>query len=312
MNISKELKVGIVVIVSLGLFYYGFNYLKGANVFKSGTAYFAEYPNVNGLAPDDPIFIQGYRIGKVNGTYFNINSGKILVELLILNKEIVIPENSEAIIASSGLLGGKQINLKLGNSSTLLEEGDTISSGTEGDLIDSFTSSLEPFEKSAMEAVTSVDSVMKLVQAVLNKKNRKAIDESLANLSTTLSSLNSASAGLDELVSSEKKRLSLIISNLGTMSANLSAFSDTLNDLEIKQTIDEANLALSNANSILTKINEGEGTMGQLVNNDSLYMNLESASKNLDKLMVDFQENPKRYVHFSLFGKKDKKEEDGK
>ena len=309
MSISKELRIGIVVIISLGLFYYGFNYLKGSNIFKTGSFYYAEYLNVNGLSVDDPIFTKGFRVGKVSSTKLNMETGKILVQLQITNEEIKIPSNSEAIIASSGLLGGKEINLKLGDSQEYLEINDTLSSGTEGDLIDSFTSSLEPFEKSAMDAVTSIDSVMKLVQSVLNQKNRNALDHGLADLSITLSNLNSASAGLDNLIATEKGRLSNIITNLNTMSKNLSAFSDTLTDMEIKQTIAEANLALSNANGILTKINEGEGTMGQLVNNDTLYMNLESASKNLDKLMIDFQENPKRYVHFSLFGKKEKEPE---
>lgn len=309
MSISKELRVGIVVIISLGLFYYGFNYLKGSNIFKTGSFYYAEYPNVNGLSVDDPVFTKGFRVGKVSSTKLNMETGKILVQLQITNEEIKIPSNSEAIIASSGLLGGKEINLKLGDSQEYLEINDTLSSDTEGDLIDSFTSSLEPFEKSAMNAVTSIDSVMKLVQSVLNQKNRDALDHGLTDLSITLSNLNSASAGLDNLIATEKGKLSNIITNLNTMSKNLSAFSDTLTNMEIKQTIDEANLALSNANKILTKINEGEGTMGQLVNNDTLYMNLESVSKNLDKLMIDFQEHPKRYVHFSLFGKKEKEPE---
>lgn len=309
MSISKELRVGIVVIISLGLFYYGFNYLKGSNIFKTGSFYYAEYPNVNGLSVDDPIFTKGFRVGKVSSTKLNMETGKILVQLQITNEEIKIPSNSEAIIASSGLLGGKEINLKLGDSQEYLEINDTLSSDTEGDLIDSFTSSLEPFEKSAMDAVTSIDSVMKLVQSVLNQKNRDALDHGLTDLSITLNNLNSASAGLDNLIATEKGKLSNIITNLNTMSKNLSAFSDTLTNMEIKQTIDEANLALSNANKILTKINEGEGTMGQLVNNDTLYMNLESVSKNLDKLMIDFQEHPKRYVHFSLFGKKEKEPE---
>ena len=262
MSISKELRVGIVVIISLGLFYYGFNYLKGSNIFKTGSFYYAEYPNVNGLSVDDPVFTKGFRVGKVSSTKLNMETGKILVQLQITNEEIKIPSNSEAIIASSGLLGGKEINLKLGDSQEYLEINDTLSSDTEGDLIDSFTSSLEPFEKSAMDAVTSIDSVMKLVQSVLNQKNRDALDHGLTDLSITLSNLNSASAGLDNLIATEKGKLSNIITNLNTMSKNLSAFSDTLTNMEIKQTIDEANLALSNANKILTKINDEKELWG--------------------------------------------------
>ncbi|MBD80860.1 MAG: hypothetical protein CL840_18230 [Crocinitomicaceae bacterium] len=306
MKISKEIRIGIVVVISLSLFYYGYNYIKGNDLFKSGTFIYAKYTNINGLSQDDPILTQGYRIGKVSNMHFDMATGKILVELLIVNDQIRIPVNSEAVIASSGLLGGKEINLKLGDANVYLEPNDTIGSGTEGDLLSSLSSSLEPFEKSAMNAVNSVDSVMKLLQSVLSQKNRDAIDKGLVDLSATLRNLNSASSGLDELINSEKARISIIVTNLNEMSKNLSAFSDTLTDLEIKQTIEEANSALSKANAILTRIDNGEGSIGQLINNDTLYQNLESASKNLDKLLIDLEENPKRYVHFSVFGKKDK------
>ncbi|MGB0391034.1 MAG: MlaD family protein [Salibacteraceae bacterium] len=306
MEISREVKVGLTVVVSLLLFYFGYNYLKGSKVFKSGYFVHAQYSNINGLGVDDPILVQGFNIGKVNSTSFNSTTGKILVELHILNEDLSIPNNSTAVIVSSSLLGGKEIHINMGKSEVFLEDGDTIKSDTEGDLLSSLSSSLEPFEKSAMDAVNSIDSVMKLLQGVLNEKNRQAIDQGLTDLSGTLNNLNGASADLESLIATEKSRLSGIITNLDKMSSNLSSFSDTLGGLEIKKTINEANAALLSANAILEKVENGEGSIGQLVNNDTLYLNLENASKNLDKLLIDIEENPSRYIHFSVFGGREK------
>jgi phospholipid/cholesterol/gamma-HCH transport system substrate-binding protein len=152
---------------------------------------------------------------------------------------------------------------------------------------------------------------MKLLQLVLDDTNRQAIDQGLQDLSSTMNNINNASEDLEQLIAQEKTRLSAIITNLNQMSINLNQFSDSLSDLELKKTMAEANKALTSVNEILKKINSGEGTMGQLVNNDTLYNNLESASKSLDKLLIDLEANPKRYVHFSVFGRKDKSESQG-
>jgi phospholipid/cholesterol/gamma-HCH transport system substrate-binding protein len=301
--------VGLVVVVSLALFYYGYNYLKGSKLFKSGYYIYAQYSNINGLGLDDPVMIRGFRVGKVSNTKLASQSGQILVEFHILDDELEIPNNSQAVIISSGLLGGKEINIEFGDSPNYMQPGDTITSGMEGDFLSSLSSSLEPFEQSAMDAVTSIDSVMILLQDVLDAKNRKAIDEGLEDLSETFQKLNNTSSELEEFITKEKTRLSIIITNLEQMSKNLNQFSDTLSDLELKKTMNEANVALAKVNTILSKIDSGEGSLGQLVNNDTLYQNLEDASKSLDKLLLDIEENPKRYVHFSVFGRKDKSKE---
>jgi phospholipid/cholesterol/gamma-HCH transport system substrate-binding protein len=157
LKISKEVKVGAVVVTALALFYYGYNFLKGSKLFKSGYYVHAEYSNINGLSIDDPVMVKGFRVGKVSATAYDSKSGKILVELNIHDDDLQIPKNTQAVIISSGLLGGKEINLELGNSADYIKPGGSINSGMEGDFLSSLSSSLEPFEKSAMNAVESID-----------------------------------------------------------------------------------------------------------------------------------------------------------
>lgn len=305
---KKEIFIALLVLTSIVLFYFGFGYLKGSNLFAAGRTYYAIYGNVAGINNDDPVSVNGFRIGKIRSSTLIPDEDVVILELEISHAGLNIPEDSKAIIANTGLLGGKEIDLEMGFSSVYLEAGDTISSGTEEDIFSSLSSSLEPFEKKALEAVVSIDSVMKLVQLVLNEKNRTNLEKSMSAVAVTMGNLNAVSVDLNELITSESGKIKLIIDNLNKVSKDLSQISDSLKDIKFNETINRVNASLDNANSILGKINSGEGTMGKLVNNDSLYLYLESASKDLDLLLIDFKENPKRYVQFSVFGRKDKSE----
>tara|TARA_B100000795_G_scaffold53774_1_gene35205 strand:- start:5229 stop:6161 length:933 start_codon:yes stop_codon:yes gene_type:complete len=305
---KKEIFIALLVLTSIVLFYFGFGYLKGSNLFAAGRTYYAIYGNVAGINNDDPVSVNGFRIGKIRSSTLIPDEDVVILELEISHAGLNIPEDSKAIIANTGLLGGKEIDLEMGFSSVYLEAGDTISSGTEEDIFSSLSSSLEPFEKKALEAVVSIDSVMKLVQLVLNEKNRTNLEKSMSAVAVTMGNLNAVSVDLNELITSESGKIKLIIDNLNKVSKDFSQISDSLKDIKFNETINRVNASLDNANSILGKINSGEGTMGKLVNNDSLYLYLESASKDLDLLLIDFKENPKRYVQFSVFGRKDKSE----
>ncbi len=305
---KKEIFIALLVLTSIVLFYFGFGYLKGSNLFASGRTYYAIYGNVAGINNDDPVSVNGFRIGKIRSSTLIPDEDVVILELEISHAGLNIPEDSKAIIANTGLLGGKEIDLEMGFSSVYLEAGDTISSGTEEDIFSSLSSSLEPFEKKALEAVVSIDSVMKLVQLVLNEKNRTNLEKSMSAVAVTMGNLNAVSVDLNELITSESGKIKLIIDNLNKVSKDFSKISDSLKDIKFNETINRVNASLDNANSVLGKINSGEGTMGKLVNNDSLYLYLESASKDLDLLLIDFKENPKRYVQFSVFGRKDKSE----
>ena len=301
MKRSKEISIALVVLVSLSLLYFGYFFIKGSKLFQTGRTYYAIYNNVAGLSVDDPVTISGYRVGKVREATLLAEDGGILLELEISNSELEIPDDSKAVLINTGLLGGKEVDIQLGSSKVMMTIGDTIISGTEEDLISSLSSSLEPFEKKALAAVGSIDSVMKLIQLVLDDQNRGQIKLGLVKMNNTLDHLDSASASLENLIKSEQGKIKSIISNLNEVSENFNQFSDSLKDLRLKESLAKANSALDNASSIMAKIDRGEGTMGQLINNDTLYQNLEEASKALDVLLKDMEANPKRYVHFSIF-----------
>lgn len=308
MKIRKEIPIALLVLISIGMLYFGFGYLKGNNVFNQGRVYYAVYNNIAGISIDDPVSVNGYRIGKIRELYLLPIQDKVVIEVEIIHNEVQIPEDSRAVIVNTGLLGGKEIDIELGKSVVMIEEEDTIPSGTEQDIFSSLSSSLEPFEKKALEAVVSIDSVMKLVQLVLNEKNRTNLDKSMQNLAVTMQNLNASSNDVKGLIAAEKARIGDVMKNLKTVSANLKVFSDSLKDVDIKQTLVKVDSALYNANLMIANMNAGKGTAGQLLTNDSLYQYLESASKDLDLLLIDMKENPRRYVHFSLFGRKDKSE----
>lgn len=303
---KKEILIAVLVIVSIALFYYGYGFLKGSNLFAEGKTYYAVYTNVSGINNDDPVSVNGFRIGKIRSSTLIPGERRVVLELEVSYSGLDIPKDSRAIIANTGLLGGKEIDIEIGKSGQVLEEGDTITSGTEEDIFSSLSSSLEPFEKKALEAVVSIDSVMQLMQTVLNQKNRENLETSMEHVAQTMKNLNASSSDLKGLLASESSKIKTVIDNLNKVSKDFSQISDSLKDVKFNETVQRVNASLDNANAILKKINSGEGTVGKLVNNDSLYMYLQSASKDLDLLLIDLKENPKRYVHFSLFGRKDK------
>ena len=219
---KKEIFIALLVLTSIVLFYFGFGYLKGSNLFAAGRTYYAIYGNVAGINNDDPVSVNGFRIGKIRSSTLIPDEDVVILELEISHAGLNIPEDSKAIIANTGLLGGKEIDLEMGFSSVYLEAGDTISSGTEEDIFSSLSSSLEPFEKKALEAVVSIDSVMKLVQLVLNEKNRTNLEKSMSAVAVTMGNLNAVSVDLNELITSESGKIKLIIDNLNKVSKDFS------------------------------------------------------------------------------------------
>lgn len=303
MKISKEFKVGVIAVLSIALLVWGYNFLKGTNLFfKSKTAY-TIYPSVAGLAKSSPILINGYQVGIVEDIYFHPNkTGNIVVKLVITDEGFLIPNNSIANLVSMDFLGTKAITLKPGNSGAELQDGDTLSANLETSMLDDVSEQILPIKEKAENLITSMDSAMfqlrdvvKDVDDVLNAKNKRKFSEILTNLNATVISYNEVATSLKSNLNAMKPTMK-----------NLQAFSDSLKALEMQETLAKAQTTFDNLSQIMEKINSGEGTMGQLMNNDSLYVNLEAVSKDLDMLLIDFRERPKRYVHFSLFGRKEK------
>lgn len=317
MKISKEAKVGIVVTSGILMFLIGFNFLKGKNLFSHTRKIYAVYMNIDGLVESSPVLVNGFRVGQIDDIcLYSEKSEAILVTILINNKDIKIPRNSIAQIISSDLLGSKAVQLLLGDGNDYVQNGDTISSGIEDDLKKSVDKRIAPLQKKAEGLISSIDSVMIVVQGILSKDVKNNLSLSFEGIKNAISSFEQTSLRLDTLIVTEKHKLTNIFSKVESISSNLannndkltniinnfSSISDSLAKANLKSTIDNANVAMGQASSIMTKINKGQGSIGMLINNDTLYRNLKSASINLDKLFVDIKEHPQKYVHFSIMG----------
>jgi len=314
-KVAKEVKVGVVVIAAVAFFIWGYSFLKGKELFEKTYTYYAVYSRVDGLAISAPVLVNGIKVGTVSDIHFiNDTNTNIIVELKI-DKSFLIHDSTVAEIFSADLMGSRAIHLLQGSSKKYYRPNDTLLSAIEADLKTQVSAQVLPLKKKAEDLIKSIDSVMTVVQSIFDKQTRYNLARSFESIRVTVENLERTSISLDTLVQSEKYALTRIIANVESITENfrnnnelitnvmknLSAFSDSLQQANVKQTIINANKALQDATAILEKINRGEGSLGMLIHNEQLYTNLESSSKNLDLLLRDLRENPKRYVHFSLF-----------
>ena len=242
----------------------------------------------------------------------------MIVATLNINGDYQIPTNSIARLESTDLLGSKAIIMELGNSKVFAQEGDTLNANVEKNLMEA----VQPVQKKAELIIDKMDSILTSVNAIMNPQFQENVNKSFSSIASTLSSLEATSKKVDNLVGSEGSRVSAIMANIESISNNLKNNNAKINGIldnlhnvtdqvaaaNFKQTLDNANQAIAELQGVVKKVNSGEGSLGLLVNDRQMYDNLNNASKNLDNLMIDLKENPKRYVHFSIFGggKKDK------
>jgi len=328
-KISKEVRTGIVVTLSIAIFIYGLNILKGRNLFSRSYTIYAVYHSIEGLSVTNPVVVNGFKVGQVKDINLKPDhSGAIIVEMVITEKDLQIPKGSRAKIISQDLLGTKAVSLMSNDSLSVrakiagkyLADKDTLFGDVEEGIKEGVTRTLAPLQIKAKELLSSIDSVMLIVEVILNKDARTNLSKSFEHIKIAISSLEKTALRLDTLVVSEKFRLHSIFVNidhitavlsensdkLGNILKNLNSVTDSLAKANIKSAVNNANSALAHASSVLDKINRGEGSMGLLVNDKRLYNHLDSASADLDRLFIDLQAHPARYVHISMFGKKEK------
>jgi phospholipid/cholesterol/gamma-HCH transport system substrate-binding protein len=307
--------IAISFIAALVMFIWGFNFLKGNDVFVKERVFYATYQNVSGLVPSNPVIINGMRVGQVTRLFFHPDMSGKIVAVLSLRSNFPVPENSIARIFSSDLMGSKAIELQLGNSPMNALSGDTLQSSIEASLMDAVNAQVAPIKAKAEALISSLDSLVVVVQAILNEDSKKNLIQSLQNISLTFKNLENTTANIDTLVSGERKRIASILRNaelitrnfeknsdeLNRIMQNAATFSDSLAAADIAGTIRNADKALNELTQILDKLNKGEGTAGMLLKNDTLYFELEKSAAELNKLLEDVRLNPKRYVKFSLF-----------
>ena len=315
---KAEFKIGIVGIFSIFLLIWGISFLKGKNIFLKTNEYFSIYKNIDGLETSAPVRINGLTVGNVSNIYFHPNlTGDIIVQFT-LNNDIRFPKNTVAKIYNSDIMGTKAVQLIYGNSNLYASHGDTLFSEIENGLKDEVNKQVLPLKNKAEELISSIDSVMTVITTVLDKDARESLSSSLRSLNRTFSTMELAMVKLDSVIYKNDIRVSTIIQNVESITSNLhnnndmiastiknfESISDSLAKSNFKSTINNLDKSLGEFDKILQKIENGEGSIGLLLNDKEMYNNLTSASKNLDLLIEDMKKYPKRYVTFSLLGGK--------
>jgi len=304
MKFRKEVKIGFIVTAALALLFWGVNFLKGRNIFTTSTQYYAVFSNIGGLQKSSIVTANGYTLGTVTDIQFhrgNINS--IVVEISI-ERKFKLPSNSVIEIYSTDFMGSKAINLNLGNSQVFAGESDTLASRFDGDLNTLVSKKLMPLKDKAERLIVSTDSVMNIINNTFTLQTQRDIQMTIASLRDVIVSQKEKIAKILENFESISVNLENSNKSFTNITNNLSSITDSLQAANLKQVIDRTNIAITQTNELLIKLNKGEGTIGQLVNNDSLYFALEKTIQDMDTLINDLRSNPKRYVHFSVFGKK--------
>jgi phospholipid/cholesterol/gamma-HCH transport system substrate-binding protein len=315
-RITKEFRIGAIFVVAAAVLIWGLMYLKGMELFKHRMIVYAVYDRVNGLGPDNNVTISGMNVGQVKALYFsNKQRGKIVAELSISVK-YPIPVNSVARINNSeNLIGGKYIEIVLGDSKKIAKDQDTLQSFIEASIGEELNQQLIPLKNKTERLLGSIDTVATMIQQVLNKDTRDNLIASIEHIKDVLKNLSHTTYYLDTLVGSQRNHLASIIVNVESISQNLknnnqkinniltnfSELSDSLAKAKIPGTIAQVNKAITDIDIAVDKINNGKGTLGLLLNDDKLYKEVEKAASDLNILLEDIKANPKRYVKVSVF-----------
>jgi len=306
LKLSREIKTGIIVVGGILLFILGFSYLKSTNLFDDNKTFFAVYDNVGGLQPGTPVTINGFNVGTVNGIKFKDKSGRLLVTFSV-NKDFEFTRNSSAELYDTGIIGGKAIRVNpMFDGSPIAKTGDTLATKTRPGLTDLVQQKLAPLQLKVEDAFTNADSLLVNVNQILDDDAKKDLQGTLKGLNSTMRSLNESALVLNRILNKNENRLDSSLTNFKILTSNFAKLSDSLNNAGLGRTLASLESTVAKLDQVLRKIENGDGTLGKLVENEELYNNLANASRELDLLLQDFRLNPKRYVNVSVFGKKQK------
>jgi phospholipid/cholesterol/gamma-HCH transport system substrate-binding protein len=312
MKFRTEAKIGIIVLSTIAVVIWGINFLKGRNVLKRSDVYYALYDDVAGLKMSGAVILSGFKVGIINTIEFQEGHLDKVVVAFIINGPYEIPRNSIAQIYNSDIMGNKVLRIIPSNEKEHYHYGDTLPTSIDSDMITKLQDQIGPLVNSTNHAVLEIDTLVTSINQVLDPATQKKLQSALVNLESTTASLSrqlSPGGKLDRTFSSLQAFTAMLDNNkdkLGSAFANLENITDSIATANLNQTISNINATFLQSQILLGKINNGEGSIGLLATNDSLYNNLVSASANLSQLLDDMNKHPKRYVHFSVFGKKDK------
>lgn len=307
-KVPKELRVGLLTLFCAVALYKGISFLKGSDFVKTTKAYILTFDRVDGLQEGNAVMLNGASVGIVKTIRLRYETDNRVEVGIEVQRGVKVDKEAIGSMMSSSLLGGKLIELKLGKSSQLLEDGDTLKSSVEVDLTEQIKAETRPLLGIAEKSIKEVNETMQRLRLTLD------------NVDKTLNSFATTSASVNDMLHDNKSNFKATSDNivkltrdfskteleLRSLLVKMNKLGDTLNNAQLGKTIAQASAATDNLNKMLTGINQGKGTMGKLIKNDSLYKNLNATAASLDALLKDMKANPKRYVHFSVFGSKAK------
>ena len=314
MKIRREAKLALTALAAVFILIWGINFLKGSSLFESKSTFYGVYDSVEGLKVSSGVIYRGYQVGQVISIQFTGERfDRVLVKFSV-DKGLELPSNTLAMIQSADLMGSKVVALVPGDSHVTAVSGDTLRSQVERGLMEQVSQQMLPLKQKAERLLGSLDSVMLIVQGLFNEETKKNLSNSFGSIDRTLRNLEGASGNLDTLIQGESARISSILQDVNSITGNLrnnneeisnilgnvSAISDSLRQASLHQTLMSLDYILATTDSIMNKINRGEGTIGALLNDNDLYYNLNQVSENLNRLLVEFRYNPKRFINLSL------------
>ena len=287
---------------------FSYNYLKGINLFEKTRTFKIVYTKVDGLSPSNPVTLNGYKIGKVQKINFNSNDPKELIVDIVIENDVKFSKTSEAELYETGLIGGKAIAIIPDyDNNVIAKSGDYLIGVVKPGLTD-LVNQIMPQIQLQLEAVMKkAEIVLSNVNSLFDEKTKESLKSSIDEFGSLTNSLSETSANINDFIKDNSPNLTTTINNLNETSLKIKDISSSMSEVDLNLILTNLDSTISNLNKITHKLNQGEGTIGKLLYDDVLFKNLDDATKNLEELIEDIKLNPKRYVHFSIFGKKSDK-----
>jgi phospholipid/cholesterol/gamma-HCH transport system substrate-binding protein len=306
LKLTRELKTGILAIITIVLFIWGYSFLKGKDLLDKYRTFYVQYDNVEGLSPSASVTINGLIVGKVTKITLNKETGKLMVQLQ-LKTDFPISKSSVAVIYKPGFIDGKQIAIhpNLADKSECAE-GQILTGTSELDLTEALKQQLVPLQAKFEKVMLNADNLLTGINNVLDNQGQQDLKKSLAELSQTMEQFHKASSSINTILDDNKGQINGVVTNLNKVSTDFSKISDSLNKADLGKTAKNLQKTLESLDKMMADIQSGKGSMGKLVKDEALYNNLEKTSKELELLLEDVRLHPTRYVNVSVFGKKNK------
>ncbi|MDC0408707.1 MlaD family protein [Flavobacteriaceae bacterium] len=310
MRYSREIKTGVFAVVSILLFILGYQYMKNSKLFQVSREFYVVYDNVVGLEAGAPVTINGMRVGKVQNLALANKAGDGVLVTFLLENDFEFPKSSVIKIYASGIIGGNNLAILPADGDPIMAQaGDTLRGELESGMIDGLIEKFSPIEKSLLSTLTKVDSVLSDIDQVLDARSKQHLRQSMKSLSVAMDQLSQTATGLNVLVDRNQNELDAAFKSILKTSTNLETITDSIAAVNTAQMLKDLSGSISALNQITNSMAQGEGSLGALIQDDGLYQDLRTLTEDAQNLLKDIKSKPKRYVHFSLFGRKDDPQE---